>query len=582
MKRLRSIHNYFFTLLAAFLIMSFSPPVKKDVNHKFSISFSKEVHETPITGRVILVLSKNKRPEPRFQAGSYFLSAPFWGKDVNQLKPGNTAVMDTAALGYPVKKITDLPEGDYYMQAVLNVYTKFNRSDGHTVWLPMDHWEGQHFNRSPGNLISKVKQIHFDPAKEQDFSVKLDSVIPPIELPADTKQVKHIKIKSELLSKFWGHPMYLGATVLLPKGYDTHPDSRYPVVYQQGHFNLRAPFGFTKRQYNLSERQRERLKNYNRESGFQFQESFNSEDFPRMIAVTFQHPTPFYDDSYTVNSANVGPYGDAIIQELIPHIENHYRIIQEPYARVLTGGSTGGWESLALQIYHPDFFGGTWSLYPDPLDFHRFQLIDLYEDSNAFYTGQISMGTSRSPMGGNTEWQPTLRFMMRDNDGQPVRTVQDMSRMEAVLGTNCRSGQQFNVFDAVFGPVGEDGYPVPLWDKRTGEINKKAVSYAREHGYDLTYYLEQNWPELGPKLKDKLHVYVGDADNFYLNLAVYRFQDFLEHTQNPHYEGTFEYGRPMKGHGWQPVTTSELLRMMAKHITDHAPEKANTEMWKYK
>jgi len=582
MKKSGSMQRYTLIILLAFVGLSFSPPVQKGVNHKFNITFSEDAHPEPITGRIILVLSKNKRPELRYQAGSYFLSAPFWGKDVSQLQPEQTAVIDTTQLGYPVDNLRNLPAGDYYVQAVMNVYTHFHRADGHDVWLPMDHWEGQHFNRSPGNLISKVKQIHYDPAKEQTFSVNMDSVLPPIDLPKDTKQVKHIKIKSEMLSKFWGHPMYLGATILLPKGYESHPDTKYPVVYDQGHFNLRAPFGFTKEKSHLSDAQRARAENYNRESGYEFQQEYNGDDFPRMIAVTFQHPTPYYDDSYAVNSANNGPYGDAIMQELIPYIENHYRIIQKPYARVLTGGSTGGWESLALQLYHPDFFGGTWTLYPDPLDFHRFQLIDLYNDKNVFYAPKLAMGPTRSPLGGNAEWQPTKRFMMRDNEGQPVRTVKDMSRMEAVLGTHGRSGQQFEIFDAVFGPVGDDGYPVPLWDKKTGKVNESAVAYARKHGFDLTHYLRENWSKIGPKLKDKIHVYVGDGDNFYLNLGVYKFQDFLEQTKNPHIEGTFKYGRPMKGHGWQPIKTGELLKMMARHITEHAPKDADTQRWKYK
>src|SRR6202043_214203 len=109
--------------------------------------------------------------------------------------------------------------------------------------------------------------------------------------------------------------------------------------------------------------------------------------FPRMIVVTFQHPTVYFDDSYAVNSANNGPYGDAIMNELIPYVESHFRIIKKPYARVLTGGSTGGWESLALQLFHPDFFGGTWTLCPDPVDFRRYQLVDIYKDENAFVIG---------------------------------------------------------------------------------------------------------------------------------------------------------------------------------------------------
>lgn len=561
-----------FFLLIAFPFSS----IAQKANHTFSISFVKSASDTPITGRVFLAISRDAQPEPRYEAGSYFTSIPFWAKDVDQLQPGKDMIIDTAVLGYPIANLRDLPAGDYYVQAVLNVYTQYHRADGQTIWAHQDRWEGQHFNTSPGNLISGVQKIHYDPSQDQSFSIKMDSVLPAIKLPADTKQVKHIKIRSKILSDFWGHDMYLGATILLPKDYDDHPNVHYPVVYDQGHFGLGAPGGFSTVNRPIPPQYKQILDDYNLEDGYTFQQQYNSDHFPRMIMITFQHPTPYYDDSYAVNSANNGPYGDAIMKELIPYLESHYRIIQQPYARVLTGGSTGGWESMALQLYHPDFFGGTWTLYPDPLDFRHFQLMDLTKDTSAFYVNKFTM-----PFDANSDWQQSLHYMMRDNEGQPVRTTKDASWLEAVLGTHGRSGEQMDIFDAAFGPIGNDGYPSPLWDNLTGKIDSNSVNYAREHGYDLRYYLSKNWATLGPKLIDKLHVYVGDADNFYLNLAVYQFQDFLKHTENPHYEGTFEYGRPMKGHGWQPMPTSKMLEMMAKHITEHAPKGSDTEEWKY-
>ena len=562
--------------LIAIPFISTAQSYQKKTNHSFAISFAKNASQKPITGRLFLAISRDKEPGPRYEAGSYFKSVPFWGKDVDQLEPGNNVVIDTSVLGYPLANFSDLRAGDYYVQAILNVYTQFHRADGHTIWAHQDKWEGQHFNSSPGNLISSVQKIHYDPSEDQQFSLKLDSVLPAIKLPEDTKQVKRFKIKSKILSDFWGHDMYLGATILLPKDYDQHPNVHYPVVYEQGHFGLGAPEGFSTINRQIPPAFKTIMDGYNLENGYTFQENYNSDHFPRMIVVTFQHPTPYYDDSYAINSANNGPYGDAIMKELIPYIENHYRIIQRSYARVLTGGSTGGWESMSLQIHHPDFFGGTWSLYPDPLDFRHFQSWDLTKDTNAFYANKFDM-----PFNANSDWQHSLRYMMHDNEGQPVRTLKDASWLESVLGSHGRSSEQFGIFDAVFGPIGQDGYPVPLWDKMSGKIDSNAVKYAQEHGYDLRYYLAKNWSELGPKLIDKLHVYVGDEDNFYLNLAVYQFQDFLKHSENPHYEGTFEYGRPMKGHGWQPVPTSELLKMMAKHITEHAPKDADNNQWKY-
>lgn len=562
--------------LIALPILSIAQLSQKNADYRFEISFTKSASQHPITGRVFLAISRDKSPEPRYEAGSYFKSVPFWGKDVDQLKAEKNIVIDTAVLGYPVANLRDLPEGDYYVQAVMNVYTQYHRADGHTIWAHQDQWEGQHFASSPGNLISSIQKIHYDPSKDQEFSLKLDSVLPAIKLPEDTKQVKRFKIKSKILSDFWGHDMYLGATILLPKDYDEHPNVKYPVLYEQGHFSLGPPMGFSTVKREIPPAFKKIMESYNLEGGYEFQENYNSDHFPRMIVVTFQHPTPYYDDSYAINSANNGPYGDAIMKELIPYIETHYRIIQKPYARLLTGGSTGGWESMSLQIHHPDFFGGTWSLYPDPLDFRHFQSWNLTKDTNAFYTNKFDM-----PFNANSDWQQSPRYMMHDNEGQPVRTLKDANWLERVLGSHGRSGEQFGIFDAVFGPIGEDGYPVPLWDKLTGKIDSNAVHYAQEHGYDLRYYLAKNWSEIGPKLIDKLHVYVGDEDNFYLNLAVYQFQDFLKHTENPHYEGTFEYGRPMKGHGWQPVPNSKLLKMMAKHITEHAPKGTDTKSWNY-
>jgi hypothetical protein len=538
---------------------------------RFDVSFPASLHAGPITGRMFVFISSDNRREPRFEAGSYAGSVPFFGVDVSGLAPGTPAVIDATTSGFPVASLSDLPTGDYYVQALLDVYTRFPRADGHVIWAHMDHWEGQDLTRSPGNLVSAVQRMHLDPSAGFDVKLSLSEVIPPIEMPPDTKWVKHIKIQSALLTKFWGHPIYLGATVLLPKGYDEHPNASYPVIYDQGHFSLRAPFGFNPDARPMPPRFRDAMRERSaRESGYAFTQEWMSDSMPRMIAVTFQHPTPYYDDSYTVNSENDGPYGDAILTELIPYVESHFRIIRQPYARMLTGGSTGGWESLALQVFHPKFFGGTWSLYPDPVDFRNFQLTDLYTDTSAFVPNESG-------------WWVTPRYMMRDVDGQPHTSTSQLSHLEAVLGSHGRSDQQFNAFDAVWGPVGEDGYPRQIWNKHTGHIDRSVVEYMREHGFDLRAYLAKNWSTIGPDLVDKIHVYVGDMDTYYLNLAVYRLQDFFKQTKDPHYEGTFGYGRPMKPHGWQPFTNAELIQMMGKQVRRHGPEADRDHpSWMYK
>ncbi len=517
---------------------------------RFEISFPASVHPEPITGRVFVIVAGREAREPRLQVGSWMSQTPFFGKDVDQMKPGQPAVIDTGTPGYPAVSLKDIEPGDYYVQALLNVYTEFHRSDGHVIWAHMDQWEGQQFNLSPGNLYSEVRKVHLDRTAGYSVQLRLSKVIPAVRVPPDTDYVKYIKIESKLLSKFWGHPFYVGATVLLPKGYDSHADARYPVVYYQDHFNLSPPFSF-------------------RSGEGSFGQKWTSEDFPRVIVVNFQHPTPYFDDSYAVNSANNGPYGDAIMTELIPYLEEHFRIIRQPYARVLTGGSTGGWESLALQVYHPDFFGGTWTLFPDPVDFRKYQLVNVYEDDNAFQAPGYS-------------WMIPERPMMRTVEGQVVQTMRQMSQLEEVLGSRGRSGQQFEAWEAVYGPVGDDGYPKPLWNKRTGEIDHDVAAYMRDHGYDLSYFIRSNWKEIGPKLVGKLHFFCGDMDNFYLNVSLYKLEEFLKGTTTPAYGGSFDWGRPMKGHGWMPMSFAELITEMAGHVREGTPAGEDAGVWQYK
>jgi hypothetical protein len=502
---------------------------------------------------------------------------PLFGVDVTALQPGDAATIADTTLGFPFTSLKDVPVGDYYVQALVNVYTEVHRADGHTLWVHWDQWEGQQFNTSPGNLYSTVVKVHLDPAAPITVSLSLTQTIAPRALPADSKWVKRIRIQSDLLTRFWGHPVFIGAVVLLPKDYDAHPTVRYPVIFEQGHFGLDAPLGFTDDTTPWPANVRDAMKNYNLETSPELYHAWAGPNFPRFIAVTFQHPTPFFDDSYGVNSANNGPYGDAIIRELIPYLESHFRTIAQPYARLLTGGSTGGWESLALQVYHPDFFGGTWTLYPDPVDFRHYDMVNAYDDSSAFVY-QSTGGLFLQP---STEWRHPERILMRGTDGQPYISERQYSQWEEVLGSHGRSADQLEAWEAVYGPVGDDGYPKPLWNKRTGHIDHDVALYMRDHGYDLRYYLGRNWAKIGPQLVGKIHVDVGDMDNFYLNLAVYDLQEFLDRILEPRAQATFNFGRPEKGHGWQHATRAEIVREMAAQVTRNAPRGADTKTWKY-
>jgi len=486
------------------------------------------------------MISRNDTQEPRFQVRRAS-GIPFWGENVVDLDPEQGGIIDTESFGFPLRSIRDIPAGDYYVQGFINVYSEYKRKDGHTVWLHQDQWEGQNWLRSPGNLYSDVIKVRLDPAKDIAVTLSCKNVIPPVTIPPDTQWVKRIKFQSKLLSDFWGRPMYLGAVILLPRNYAKDADTYYPVNYIQGHFSLRAPYGFS------SEEPEE--DNPWARRGYDFYQFWNSEECPPMIAVTLQHPCPYYDDSHAMNSPNLGPYGDAVIQELIPYIEQNFRAIRRPYARVLSGGSTGGWISFALQVFHPDFFGGTFSLCPDALDFRAHQIVNIYDDKNAYYK--------------DYEWMRVERPDLRRTNGDIVEMMKDENFYELAVGDKCRSGGQWEVYMACYGPVGSDGYPKPLWDKLSGEIDPEVARYWKEN-FDLRYYLERNWDWLGPKLKGKLHIYVGDMDSYYLNNAVKFMEKFLESTKDPYYDGVVEYGDG-KPHCWGP-RGADLIKLMAEHI----------------
>ena len=282
--------------------------------------------DTPVQGRLFVVISRDDSREPRLQTG--VSGVPFWGIDVEGLKAGDIVELkaDVAEVrGYPFESLSELPAGSYFAQAVLSVYTKFERSDGHTVSIHLNSGAGQNQWRAPGNAISPVVNLEIDPAKGRHYQLELTNVIPPDNTvpaggslqqgnPPDTNRVKFVKIRSTLLSDFWGRDMYVGANVLLPEGYDESSQS-YPVMYMQGHFpGGSSPLGYSD-------------EGEGRGRGAGLSDYWRSSNSPKMFAVTFRDANPYYDTSYSVNSENLGPYGDAITQELVPYLESQFRII---------------------------------------------------------------------------------------------------------------------------------------------------------------------------------------------------------------------------------------------------------------
>jgi hypothetical protein len=561
---------------------------------RIALAFPASAAPAALDGRMLLLLSTDGSQEPRFQITDNDRTQQLFGADVEGLRPGQESVFDSTVPGYPLASLSRVPPGDYWVQGLLHVYETYTRADGHTVKLPPDRGEGQQWALAPGNLYSAPVRIRIDPASDTVLRISLDKKIAPLPDLPDSTYVKHIKIQSERLTKFWGRPMYLGAILVLPEGWENHPTSRFPLAIFHGHFQREVfPWRETPpdaalppadlngiARYCPNGHEGELCTKYGYERvlqqyGYDLYKQWTGPGFPRAIMVNIQHANPYYDDSYAVNSENLGPYGDAITYELIPYIEKTFRGLG-PWARGLYGGSTGGWEALADQLFYPDEYNGTYANCPDPIDFHRFTNINIYEDRNAY--------AIEGP------WRRTPRPGYRDYLGQMLATTEQMNARELVLGTRSRSGGQWDIWEAVYSPVGADGYPQRIWDKATGVIDAKVAAYWRDH-YDLVHIMRRDWATLGPKVRGKIALNVGLSDNLFLNNAVYLAEEFLKSATNPPADATVDYGQRDE-HCWSGdhdhinaisrlTYSNRFIPALAAHWQRTAPSGADTTSWRY-
>ncbi len=537
---------------------------------------------TELTGHLLVVFAKKSEEgnEPRDQVQEQYTSAQAFGVDVEGLKPGGTVVMDGRTAGYPLRTLGEVPAGSYFVQAVFNVYEPFHLQSGKTVMLPPDRGEGQHWNRKPGNPYDAPVTVEWGVGTRT--KLVLDKVIAPVPTPEELlakdpgakEYLRYVRMRSAKLSAFWGRDMFLSAWVLLPPGWTEHAGARYPLVVYQDHFSPTFGLAFRTTPPTAEMKGRARAR---AAQGYQFFEDWTNGRVPHMLVVSIQNANPYYDDSYVMDSANVGPYGSAVTEELIPEIEKDFRGIGQGWARATFGGSTGGWEALASQVFYPDFYNGTWAACPDPVDFHDYQNVNLYEDTNAFVRhgdfGSVPIAADRKA------------------DGSVLALTGDEVQFEYVLGTRGRSGEQWNIWQAVYSPQGPDGLPMPIWNDRTGEIDKGTVQYWHDH-WDLTAVLERDWATLGPKLEGKIHVQAGEGDTYFLNNAVHRMQRMLEGTRSPHSDASFQYGAgdPHCYTGGPDAYTMQennrtwpqrVLPQMAERIKATAPKGADVTSWVY-
>ena len=550
---------------------------------EFAISYPASQTKGPLDGRIILLLSHDTSREPRthVEANEPLASPYLFGLNVSGLAPDSDAVLGDNAFGWPAAHLSALPTGDYFVQAVLNRYEAFHLADGRILNLPPDQGEGQQWAKKPGNLYSTPIKLHVDTAHPVRTALILDQQIGAIAAKTDSEYVRHIRIRSELLSKFWGRDVFLGAHVLVPKGFDTHPQAHYPLMVFHGHypddisgFRTTPPDADLKPDYS----ERFHLAGYNRiqqQEAYAFYQKWISDDFPRFLVIEIEHANPYYDDSYAVNSANLGPYGDAINKELIPEVERKFRGLGAGWARFTYGGSTGGWEALATQVFYPDMYNGAFAACPDPIDFRAYTLIDIYKDPNAYTLKGEASSVER----------PAFRNYL----GEVFATQRDENYMELAQGDHSRSGGQYDIWQAVFSPVGSDGYPKPIFDKVSGLIDREVASYWREH-YDLSQIIERDWATLAPKLQGKMHIYVGSGDNFYLTDSVYFAQERLE-SLKPAYGGSIAYGDRAE-HCWNGDAklanaysrlhyNVQYLPIILKRIEAAAPPGSDLKSWRY-
>lgn len=480
------------------------------------------------------------------------------------LSGGGAASTDTGVWGFPNASIDDVPAGSYGVQALLNIYETVTRSDGSVVSVRFPCGDGVVPVDGYGSLKTSLTNVTVS-GGAQTIDLTFDAVEPYPQFSGteiggcnqgnyeDTEYVKYVKIRSEALSEFWNRDMFVGATVLLPSGYDADDtETRYPVIYHQGHWDADA----AAYRYGSDEEFTDQW-----ESGtIPGQNGSADRPTPKIIIVSFRHEAPFYDDSYAVNNANLGPYGDAINDELIPLLDDTFNTIAEPYARIQDGGSTGGWISAASVVFRPDLFGACFSSYPDSLDFNSHQAIPLYTNANAYVFE-------------NGSAIPSIRTHDDDGNEEILATVELENHWELSFGTSSRSFLQWDIWNTVFGVQGYNNYPLEPWDKVTGRIYPAAVKYWRH--MDLSHYITDNWDNalnLGDVLRNRILVYVGTWDNYYLNLGVQEFENNVNGRGGAGWANVTILPEQEHGGNYRLLDTWDYLELVQSWVQNHAPD----------
>lgn len=453
------LKKYSFNFILVFIALVFFQSAQTFGQTHFKINLDPSIANSsePLSGRLLIFMTNDLKPQ-EIIAPDYMNPEAVYisGTEIKNLTAGKTIEINADELAFP-RKFSDAAKGEYQIMALLD------RDHSYT-----------YNSIGAGDIASAVTKVSM-PAAET--SLTLSKVVPErkLEIPAN---VKLVEFESPALSAFWGRPVKMEATVILPPSYEADKKQKFPTVYLI-HGYGGSHLGQARGAANLTKLMTEKK-------------------IPEMIYVGLNAHTTLGHHVFA-DSANNGPWGTALVGEFIPFLESRFRMDAKPSGRFLNGHSSGGWATLWTMITHPDFFGGTWSTSPDPVDFRNFTGTDL----------------TKSPLQNMYKNAANEEYNLVRDGEKNLMSVRQYAVQERVLGYY---GGQFASFEAVFGPKGADGQPMPLFDRETGTIDP-VVAKAWEK-YDITKYLQANWKTLAPKLRGKLHIIVGTADTFHLDEGV--------------------------------------------------------------
>jgi len=356
------------------------------------------------------------------------------------------------------------------------------------------------FSQAPGNIYSDAAAAMISSTGRSVIKLSLEH---RVEQPKvhQTGFIKELKLESRLLTDYLGRPTSVKAMVILPPSYYHTPEQKYATVFVLPGFG--SPYtaildgDFQSRRYGMNSVGREKI----------------------FVFLDQECPLGYH---VFANSENNGPWATAVMEELIPLLEKTFRVYRDPSTRFLTGHSSGAWAGLWLQINYPEQFGGVWACSPDPVDFEAFLGVNIYE--------------------------PKANLLF-DDAGAAIELNKLFSDVNRVIG----DGWAMSTFEAVFSPRGQDGRPLQLWDRETGEIDGEVA--AAWKNYDLRLILQKEWSTLAPSLKGKIHIYVAEDDSYGLDDPAKSLRDAMSGVDHDIEIVIFEEG----GHN---VWTDELRRQI--------------------